>query len=983
MELATQKDLVVLVVDDQELHAKRYAEAAKRHLERYNERADIACVCTEDELERAPETLRHYERVYVLTDMTLEGWTIAGRGADGFVVLDFLLERVPRAKIVIYSAVQDLEDSKQQALEMGAYDLVSNSDIEQTESGLLHVLASFATIERRLREASARPRPSEEIDPLAQLLLKVNIGLCIVGQYGHIWFQNEYNRNINKADANAVGRCHRLLHGWKCIKGECPWCPTLHAVRTQQSVRRALILPVRNSPKGGGYSLKCVEMATEPLMSRYGEGTAQVSRAAGAVESVLLRQAEWEQKKAIQQIVDLMIMIAGLAADASRPVRINVYEVAGSHLTCRIVSSCVVKNVDAPLLECDVCLEIRCDAPSWNSDERIIEPGPASAVRVIETKEQSWPIDVQFDETKRCFFFGEKVDLASLHEVRGLEVHTRHCERIFYPPEKPTVVVEIVRKNDDSFLFLENGWGNYPDLELYVDALAKATERLRQERAEIQSCPDSLSFADCKSREGVWNAVQGSLDRLSVELKSPRSNLWWHYRKLTREKTISGHTKYFLDFDHDATRVSRSPYAEIGQRIPSVARVEIPPPEEWTEERRRYIPDQDSFEGTGELDPRGFHTGSYLTRVRNKPRFSHQRPEKAKEQGFQAVIAGVQTGEESHRQRLDSIRAYADFPIGDDLAPLGTLHIQSEHNDLFASRKVQKYLTSIAFEVNRVLSRILSDEENMKTRELTAELERLDILSTEIEARFADMNQWFREIETWLDAFMRPIASDEQAVTATTQEIKRRLVPLQAKLRTMQYLHSLKSGKKGAEPRTECGLELLLRRCETAANAEIEADPLWGDRKKPTVKITFEGAVKDKVNANSELLGAGMLQLAMWAALNLRADDSYGAELTPEIELKAVGNEVEPTIEISFPTRCGAELLRSHKAVFDWDGADVTVLHTELFKKVDRNPEKRVVSLALSRLMIGESVGASMWKAANDTERISVAIPLFGKGEGV
>ena len=85
---------------------------------------------------------------------------------------------------MLYSAV-DSQERLEKALMAGAYDLVSQASLDEASTGIARTLTQFAVVERRLRQAmNAQNALAGEVDPLSHLLMKVRVGLLILGPHG-------------------------------------------------------------------------------------------------------------------------------------------------------------------------------------------------------------------------------------------------------------------------------------------------------------------------------------------------------------------------------------------------------------------------------------------------------------------------------------------------------------------------------------------------------------------------------------------------------------------------------------------------------------------------------------------------------------------------------------------------------------------------------------------------------------------------------
>ena len=366
----------LLIIDDSKEHAKHFGDQAHGLFKQFGEKLDVALCHESGTLDERIEYLKGRDSVYVLLDVRLgPGWKIDGKPLKWSKWVDHIRGSLPNARIVLYSTHVG-EEILQEALMPGVYAVVDKLQLEDPE-GLLKVLAGFATMERRLREARAALAGKQDLgrretdDILAELLLKISIGVLIIGNNGHVWFQNDYNVTHLAGGNKAEGEiCRKAFHGWKCMSGPCPWCPTMEAMNLRKRRECALLLP---TPLEGRFRLQCYDLVSEPLLPYIEQYR---DHCAGAIETCRNCQAEWENKAVIQRILDLMVMALGLVADGGTPVRVNLYEISESKLLCRpLASGDVSKPSDGQLLlEEHVTLKVDPNVPDW--DKECVAPGP-------------------------------------------------------------------------------------------------------------------------------------------------------------------------------------------------------------------------------------------------------------------------------------------------------------------------------------------------------------------------------------------------------------------------------------------------------------------------------------------------------------------------------------------------------------------------------------------------------------------------------
>ncbi|MBM3501235.1 MAG: response regulator, partial [Armatimonadetes bacterium] len=554
--------LNLLIVDDDKDHAKQLAAAARKLLKSSGELPRIRTATRERELANAMAVLEPAARNYALLDLDLGEWLGGTAKRDGWTMLASVLNASEGARVVLYTTQTDPGDLGR-ALERGAYDLVSQDNIDDAQTGILAVLAGFLEIERRLREAKGELPAIGLRDPLAQLLLQVRTGLSIIGRHGHIWWQNEINKVINGCDEPEGRRCFTCLHPWECREAPCPWCPTFEVLRVREGRQRALILPLGPRETPDTIALRCIEMASEPLKVEFEEGGSPAC--AGAIESVMDRTAEWERQTPIHRIVDLLIVLAGLAASGRGPVRINLHEVSESGLVCRPIASCwtsVSEAEERPLeFTTDLHLEVVEASPGWKSGVGILGPSASLQGRQVSS----------LGGTLRFDLAGHPQDTAILREwrpfdpasapgvVEDLGWYEGDADQTWAsclwtvgggaPGEDARAVLLEVRQTGGGCL--SGSCGKDPkacDCTLYLERLAQEAKLLRKARAE-KRLPKYYRMPDlreCRTETALWEKVASELKRLASDLGLKANDMWGHFRRLGKAPAPGGSLEWDL-----------------------------------------------------------------------------------------------------------------------------------------------------------------------------------------------------------------------------------------------------------------------------------------------------------------------------------------------------------------------------------------------------------------------------------------------------
>lgn len=953
----TSDDLRVLIVDDKQEHAEKLQSDMEQLCGEQEVAVETHIACTADKSVTQIEQLDGVPHLFAFCDLSLgPDWVIDGRQYDGWRMLKYLREKLPLAKTVMYSSLDRGEDL-QRALAEGAFDLVDTSNLEDTAKGLLRVFAQFAAIDKRLREARRAEEVDagdpEKIDPLAHLLLKVRTGLLIVGRHGGLWFQNEHNKAITRCPVDRADLCYRLFRNWKCQQRECPWCPTLEAVRKKEAKERTLLLPVRTDPDADTMTLACVEMASEPLWPLGGDAG---DDCAGAIECAIERTAEWKAKRPVEQVLDLLVSIAGMFVSAkSESLALKLCEVSRSGLLCHTVAACVVE-VDGdqyPTIEENVQLLVQSGTPGWQGAP--VGPGPAAACREGYVQDAARCESSEFaledhpagrPGAPASAVFNPNQMPEAVHQRYSLPVgnaawHWRYLLLQDHLPNgaaRPVGLLEVATASDSECLgdcLAERQSDKACDLDICLSELGRALSELREERMEERgrNVPTPPTFDGCDSREALWQSVHEGLEDLGQELNISEEGLWWHYREYEERTTPGGGGDCYLCLPEEILEHCGSPYAKLAYEVEVCREVAIPPPHQWGKKGAKgKLLEEDPEAISGMRYPRHQeHSGSWLCRASGEPILKHTPPAKHPTQNLTRILDHARiTGQEAAAKRLESIRSFADFPVGSAEDPVGTFHVQSVEYDLFIP-KVTDYLWRMAKGIERALLRIRSRTHERKLAQVLERRFQECIIRSAVSGRLAEVAQLMTyELSTSL-----PNAS--AALVRSIRGKADGLVVLG------QLLGDVRPNRRKPKPQVH-DLGALVRESVAQMRNDMSIDPAFANG-------LHESVLPDPELSSARLPVDGLLlteaidAVLRWA-LTLWEHGRAGQYARITIELSRDESSSTKTLRVRVGPCKGVDILKSLQQICD-EQCDASDLYARVVEN-DLDPNLKVMALELA-----------------------------------
>ncbi len=809
--------LQIVVIDDIKKNADTLIERIKQQCENLKEKIETHVIFKCKDLDKKLLKLQNHSHIFIFIDLKLDDWEIDGELADGWLVLKHVLHILPLARTVLYSAVSEKNEIKM-LLEKGVYDIVSKTSINDTSTGILQILTQFAVVERRLRDAMQLEKASVgETDPLSHLLMKVRVGLLILGPHGKIWFQNKYNQELNRCIKAEGDICHRLFHGWKDYDKPCPWCPTMEAMRTKEAKRRDLILPLRTADNTENFELACLDLASEPLWSDF-EPTQ--GKSAGAIESNIVRTAAWRAKSSHQRTLDILATIVDMLTSSPSNIRINIYGISCSELLYRTLVVCEFYPANQyPVLERDVQFMINETIPGWTG--QIEGPGPASECRCNKIPLEDigpFPYVTHPANKKNNGFLNivpskyiQSFPRSSLYEIQDSGNDPSWYSTVLYNQNnRPIALIEIgitSQNATDESLFQKAVAGNLnlfkTDLCLYLDELVKTVELVRDEMVQqrTSSLPELTDFSNCSTRETLWSKVDEIITEFGKAMNILPHEIWWHYRDLHENMIPGGQVQYSMQIPSDYLSTINSPY--VHSLDPKYLDIPIPEPSEWKTLRSKLSKDPDALEGF--LDPsHPSRNGSWLCRITDSRRLKH------------VDLASEDPNSQEHNLPF-SIRSFGDFPVGDDSHPFGTFHIQSTDDDLFPEPAIQ-YIEALVGSIERNLMGLeLKMMEGLLNKEIQC-------LKFEKFLRRATNGHLMRLIELSRELLNSTIDTDQEQASL-----------IQALANEVQFLKVASALIERGEPSREdinpieCNVEQELISCIEEYKSNIKVDPIFKD----------------------------------------------------------------------------------------------------------------------------------------------------------